>query len=203
MLETIREYGHEALVAHGEAASARQAHAEYFCLVAEEAAAALQGPQLVTWLERLERAHDNIRAALHWALESDRAATALRMSAALERFWVIRGHRHEGLAFLERALAGSNEVDRVMRAKALLAAARLAFVQSNYDRGEVLAQESLALFREFGDTRGIALALDRLGTAAWRQGNFAAARGLIEEALDLFRALEDQTRIAWSLFTLG
>ena len=203
MLETIREYGHEALIAHGEAASARQAHAEYFCLVAEEAEAALQGPQLVTWLERLERAHDNMRAALHWALESDRAAIALRMSAALERFWVIRGHRHEGLAFLERALAGSAEVDMVMRAKALLAAARLAFAQSNYDRGEVLAQESLALFRQFRDTRGIALALDRLGTAAWRQGNFAAARGLLEEALDLFRALEDQTRVAWSLFTLG
>jgi predicted ATPase len=203
MLETIREYGHEALIAHGEAASARQAHAEYFCGVAEEAEAALQGPQLVTWLERLERAHDNMRAALHWALESDRAAIALRLSTALERFWVIRGHRHEGLTFLERALAGNAEVGTVVRAKALLAAARLTFAQSNYDRGEGLAQESLALFRELGNTRGIALALDRLGMAAWRQGNFAAARGLMDEALALFRALEDQARIAWLLFTLG
>jgi predicted ATPase/class 3 adenylate cyclase len=203
MLETIREYGQEALMAHGEAASARQAHTEYFCLVAEEAEAALQGPRLVTWLERLERAHDNIRAALGWALESDRAATALRLSTALERFWVIRGHRHEGLAFLERALAGSAEVAMAVRAKALLAAARLAFVQSRYDRGEALAQESLALFRELGDRRGIALALDRLGMAAWRQGNFAAARVLMQEALALFQALEDQGRVAWSLFTLG
>src|SRR5262249_61363998 len=66
MLETIREYGHEALIAHGEEAMARQAHADYFCRVAAEAEAALQGPQLVPWLERLARAPDNLRAAFDW-----------------------------------------------------------------------------------------------------------------------------------------
>ena len=203
MLETIREYGQEALTAHGEGAIARQAHADYFCLVAEEAESALQGPQLVPWLEHLEREHDNLRAALRWALESERAEMALRLATGLERFWVIRGHRTEGLAFLERALAGSVDVATEVRAKALLAAARLAFVQSNYNRGEVLAQESLALFRELGDRRGIALSLDRLGMAAWRRGDFAAARLLMEEDLALFRAIDDQGRVAWSLFTLG
>lgn len=203
MLETLREYGQEALMAHGEAASAQLAHADYACRIAEEAAAALQGPQLVTWLERLDRAHDNIRAALRWAVESNRTTTALRLSTAMERFWVIRGHRHEGLTFLEQALAGSGEVAMEVRAQGLLAAARLAFAQSNYDRGEVLAQESLVLFRELGDRRGHALALDRLGMAAWRQGHFAAARVLMQEALALFRALPDQSRVAWSLLTLG
>jgi predicted ATPase/class 3 adenylate cyclase len=203
MLETIREYGHEALSTHGEEAMARQAHADYFCRVAVEAESALQGPQLVPWLEQLEREHDNLRAALRWALESARTAMALRLGTALERFWVIRGHRAEGLAFLERALASSAEVATEVRAKALLTAARLAFAQSNYTRGKVLAQESLALFRELGDRGGIALALDRLGTAAWRRGDFAAARGLMEEGLALFRALDDQGRVAWLLFTLG
>ena len=203
MLETIREYGQEALIAHGEGATARQAHADYFCRVAEEAESALQGPQLVPWLEQLEREHDNLRAALRWACDSEQTAMALRLGTALERFWVIRGHRTEGLAFLEQALASSAEVATEVRAKALLAAARLAFVQSNYTRGAVLAQESLALFRELGDRGGIALALDRLGTAAWRRGDFAAARVLMEEALALFRALDDQGRVAWSLWTLG
>ena len=203
MLETIREYGQEALTAHGDGAHAREAHADYFCLVAEEADPALQGPQLVTWLERLEREHDNLRAALRWALESEKSVTALRLATALERFWVIRGYRHEGLAFLESALAGSAEAAVEVRAKALLAAARLAFAQSNYHRGEMLARESLALFRELGDKRGIALTLDRLGMAAWRQGNFAAARELMEEDLALFRDIQDQGRVAWSLFTLG
>jgi tetratricopeptide (TPR) repeat protein len=128
---------------------------------------------------------------------------ALRLGTALERFWVVRGHRNEGLAFLERALAGGAAVATDVRARALLAAARLAFVQSNYHRGEALAQESLALFRELGDKWGIALALDRLGMAAWRRGNFAAARVLMEEDLALFREIDDQNRVAWALFTLG
>jgi len=203
MLETIREYGLEALVASGEGEVARQAHADYFLQLAEEAEPALKGPLLVDWLERLEREHDNLRAALQWALESGKAEVALRLGTALERFWVVRGHRNEGLAFLERALAGSAGVATGVRAKALLAAARLAFVQSHYERGEVLAQESLALFRGLGDRRGIALSLDRLGMAAWRRGDFRAAGVLMEEDLALFREVGDQDRVAWSLFTLG
>jgi len=203
MLETIREYGLEALTASGEEEVARQAHADYFLLLAEEAEPALKGPLLVVWLERLEREHDNLRAALHWAVEGGRAEMALRLGIALERFWVVRGHRNEGLAFLERALVESAEVATDLRAKALLAAARLAFIQSHYDQGEALALESLALFRELGDRRGIALSLDRLGMAAWRRGDFRAARVLMEEDLALFREVGDQDRVAWSFFTLG
>jgi predicted ATPase/class 3 adenylate cyclase len=203
MLETIREYALEVLTSSGEGNSARQAHADYFLQLAEEAEPALNGPLLAMWLDRLEREHDNLRAALHWAIEGGRAEMALRLGSALERFWVVRGHRNEGLAFLERALAGSAGVAADVRAKASLAAARLAFNQSNYDQGEMLAQQSLALFRELGDRRGVALALDRLGMAAWRRGDFATARVLMEEDLALFKELGDQDRVAWSLFTLG
>jgi predicted ATPase/class 3 adenylate cyclase len=203
MLETIREYGLEVLPTDGEGEVARQAHANYFLSFAEEAEPALKGPLLVVWLERLEREHDNLRAALQWALESGRTEMALRFGIALERFWVVRGHRNEGLAFLERALEGSAGVATDVRARALLAAARLAFIQSNYDQGEALAQESLALFRKLGDRRGIALSLDRLGMASWRRGDFPAARVLLEEDLPLFKEIGDKDRVAWSLFTLG
>src|SRR5439155_23187474 len=148
MLETIREYGLEALTASGEVEVARQAHADYFLLLAEEAEPALKGPLLVVWLERLEREHDNLRAALHWAVEGGKTEMALRFGIALERFWVVRGHRNEGLAFLEQALEGSAGVATDVRAKALLAAARLAFIQSNYDQGEAMAQEGLTLRSE-------------------------------------------------------
>jgi len=203
MLETIREYGLEVLPTDGEGEVARQAHANYFLSLAEEAEPALKGPLLVVWLERLEREHDNLRAALQWAVESGRTEMALRFGIALERFWVVRGHRNEGLAFLERALVGSAGIATDVRAKALLAAARLAFIQSNYDQGEALAQEGLTLFRKLGDRRGIALSLDRLGMASWRRGDFPAARVLLEEDLPLFKEIGDKDRVAWSLFTLG
>ncbi len=203
MLETIREYGLETLEASGEGLATRQAHADYFLHLAEEAEPALKGPRLVAWLERLEREHDNLRAALQWAVKSGSAEVALRLGIALERFWVVRGQRNEGLAFLQRALAASAGVATPIRAKALLAAARLAFNQSNYEQGEGLAQEGLALFRGLGDRRGIALSLNRLGVAAWRRGDFRAARVLLEEDLALFRELGDRDRVAWSLFMHG
>lgn len=203
MLETIREYGLEVLTTNGEGEIARRAHANYFLALVEEAEPALKGPLLVTWLDRLEGEHDNLRAALQWAVEIGKTEMALRFGIALERFWVVRGYRNEGLAFLERALGASAGVAIDVRAKALLAAARLAFIQSNYDVGEALAQESLMLFRELGDRRGIALSLDRLGMAAWRRGDFPAARVLLEEDLPLFKEVDDKDRVAWSLFTLG
>ncbi len=203
MLETIREYGQELLASSGEAAAARQAHAEYFLQVAEEAVPALDGPLLASWLDRLEGEHDNLRAALHWLLEAGKTDMALRLGSALERFWVVRGYRNEGLTFLERALVGRAEAAPAVRAKALLVAARLSFMQSDYERGKALAQEGLALFRELGDKPGIALALNRLGIAAWRKADFPTARVLMEEDLALYRELGIPDRIAWSLFALG
>jgi predicted ATPase/class 3 adenylate cyclase len=207
MLETIREYGLEALSAGGEMQVTRQAHADYYLRLSEEAEPELGGPEQVAWLERLERERDNLRAALHWFLEDEGTELspemALRLAAALERFWVIRGQRSEGRTELSRALARSEGVAALVRAKALLAAARLAFVQGDYDQGEALAQESLALFRQTGNTRGIALSLDRLGVAAWRRGNFAQARSLMDEDLSLFKEVGDKVRVAWSLFTLA
>ena len=203
MLETIREYGLELLASSGEAPHARQAHADHFLLLAEEAVPALDGPLLTFWLDRLEQEHDNVRAALHFLVEAGQETMALRLCSALERFWVVRGYRNEGLTFLGRALEGSAEVAPSVRAKALLAAARLSFMQSDYDRGKALASESLALFRELGDKRGIALALNRLGIAAWRKADFPTARALMEEDLALYRELGIPDRIAWSLFALG
>ncbi|HEX9134976.1 MAG TPA: tetratricopeptide repeat protein, partial [Ktedonobacteraceae bacterium] len=216
MLETIRDYAQECLVASGEMEATQQAHAAYYLALAEEAEAELGGPQLVAWLDRLEMEHDNMWAAIHWFLEQGKAEgdadgrdgghtieMALRLGAALERFWVVRGHRSEGRKFLEHGLIRTTGVPTPVRAKALIVAARLAFSQSDYERGETLAREGLALFREQGDIRGIALSLDRLGMAAWRRGNFAAARSLMEEDLSLFRKMDDTERVAWSLFTLG
>jgi len=203
MLETIREYGQELLVSGGEATDAREAHADYFLQLAEEAVPALDGPLLTSWLDRLEQEHDNLRAALRWFLEADLPEMTLRLCSALERFWVVRGYRNEGLTFLERALGGSAGVAPPVRAKALLVAARLCFMQSDYDRGKTLAQEGLALFRELGDKRGIALSLNRLGIAAWRRADFPTARALMEEDLALYRELKNPDRIAWSLFALG
>ncbi|MBV9280805.1 MAG: helix-turn-helix domain-containing protein, partial [Chloroflexi bacterium] len=68
LLETIREYALEKLAERDELLDAQRAHAAYYLRLAEEAEVELEGPRQVAWLARLEREHDNLRAALRWAL---------------------------------------------------------------------------------------------------------------------------------------
>jgi predicted ATPase/class 3 adenylate cyclase/DNA-binding CsgD family transcriptional regulator len=203
MLETIREYGLEALAASEEMEATQRAHALYSLALAEEAEPELLGPQQVRWLQRLEREHDNLRAALRWSLEQREAGQsqemALRLSAALWWFWLVRGHRSEGRAFLEQALAASEGVVASVRAKVLIVASQFALNQGDMDRAEALAKESLLLSQKLGYTWGIAYSFNLLGEFAWKKGNFAEARLLNEEALALQRETGDLEQVTWSL----
>ncbi|MDQ6661668.1 MAG: protein kinase [Chloroflexota bacterium] len=210
MLETIREYGLEALASSGEEEMTRQAHAAYYLALAEEAEPEYGGPQQTAWLNRLEQERDNLYAALRWLVEQ--AGTegnahliemALRLGGALRRFWLVHGHVNEGRDFLERALAANAGVAASVRAKALTAAANLAVAQNDYHQTEVLSRESLVLYRELGDQSGIAFSLYLLGVVLWSKGNLTAGCTLIEEALALFRKLRDTDLVAWSLYLLA
>ncbi len=207
MLETIREFGLECLAMSGELEATRREHAAYYLVLAEEAEPKLEGPQQAVWLQRLEQEHDNLRAAMGWSLERGESGQgmemALRLGGALRGFWRAHGHLSEGRIFLERALAGSGGAAAFVRAKALGAAADVALNQGDFERGEVLCRESLALCQELGDTRGIAFSLLRLGWAVWNRGNSAAARPLLEEALALQRQVDSKWHVAESLFYLA
>src|SRR5258708_22235830 len=133
MLETIREYGRECLEALGEAEGMHHAHAAYYLALAEEAEPRLTSAGMGSWLERLQREHENLRAALAWLVEHNEQEAALRLGGALWRFWLIRGHLSEGRTELARALTGSREVVTTpVRAKALHAAGTLAALQGDY-----------------------------------------------------------------------
>ena len=56
------------------------------------------------WLQRLETDHNNLRAALNWAMEERDPDTALRLSSAVWHFWYARGYLTEGSRWLEEAL---------------------------------------------------------------------------------------------------
>ena len=213
MLETIREYGLEALEALREMESARRTHAFYYLRLAEDAETEIGGPRQAAWLERLEREHDNLRAAMQWLLErpgngeavqDERSVeVALRLGGALRDFWRVHGHISEGRNFLERALTASGGIEASVRAKALIAAGNLAFIQSDYERTETLCKESLALYREIEDQPGIAHSVYLLGVVAWTSGDTPSARSLMAEALALARKTDDEERAAWSLFIQG
>ncbi|HET8851854.1 MAG TPA: LuxR C-terminal-related transcriptional regulator [Ktedonobacteraceae bacterium] len=214
MLETIREYALEVLSASGELEATRQAHASYYLRMAEQAEAELEGPQQVRWLKRLEREHDNLRAALTWALspESDqedehRRELAWRLGGALGQFWIRCSQLHEGRTFLEQALAIRLPAVSPLRAKVLSVAADLAMVQSDMQRAEMLAEEGLALSRQLADQTRIAYCLFVLGVCALGTGRDedgqARAYACLEESASLFRMLGNKARLGGALLFLG
>jgi DNA-binding CsgD family transcriptional regulator len=202
MLETIREFAIERIEASGEAEATRRAHAEFYLALAERAEPELRGPAQATWLARLEADHDNIRAALGWALERGETDLGLCLVAAIWRFWWIRGHLGEGLAWLERALALEGG-SPAARGRALKGAGTLAADLGDYPRAEALHQVALTLWRELGDPQGMARALDDLGNAAHDLGDLDRAVPLHEQALTLARDSGDKRGVASAANNLG
>jgi predicted ATPase/class 3 adenylate cyclase len=191
MLETVREYALERLEESGEADALWRAHATYYLALAERAEPEFMGAQYRRWQLRLGVEHDNLRAALAWAVGREEAEMGLRLAGALARFWDDRGYLSEGRAWLAAALARPQAPPTLARAKALNSLGNLAASQGDDVAVQILLNESLALFRVLGDRRGSAATLVNMGIAAWRHGDYARATALLEESLTLYRDIGD------------
>jgi tetratricopeptide (TPR) repeat protein len=199
----LREYAAEKLQASGKTAQTKAAHLNYFLELAETAASQGDGTEQIEWLDRLETDNDNLRAALSWALSSDRQEAGLRLAVALYRFWYWRNHYREGRQWLEAALADSQSLPPALRAQALRTAGVLNLELNDYAGAEPYLQESLVLFRRLEDRRGVAATLNSLGVIAFSQNLYGRAIRLLEESLSLRRQLEDSYSLSTPLNNLG
>jgi tetratricopeptide (TPR) repeat protein len=205
MLETIREYALERLSALGEAEAetVRRKHAAHFLALAQEAEPVLYryGAEQAAWLDRLELEQDNLRAALAWSTEHA-SDVGLQLASTLGRFWEVQATHREGRHWLGRALAKSVDCGdelKPLRARALNWAGTLAAYHEPVVATS-LQRESLALWQEVGDRRGIARTLYELGGTLLEQGNLAQARPLMEEGIALLRQLGERRHLARALF---
>jgi predicted ATPase/class 3 adenylate cyclase len=230
LLETIRQYAHDKLLNAGEAEQIHDRHLAYFIHLAEETEPHLRGAEQLDWLERLDREHDNLRAALAWALEKGRTESALRIVGALYYFWELRGYWSEGHRWLNDALALSvrqqgeraaaeaardsglpTREEAALRAKALYAAGRILFAaQFDVARSRTLVEESLRLWRELGDRWWMAVALEHIGFMLSLDGDVQTSRARLEEGVALAREVEDRwplvmclARLAYAVATVG
>jgi predicted ATPase/class 3 adenylate cyclase/Tfp pilus assembly protein PilF len=205
MLETVHEFAREKLKESAEAEEIKRAHAEYFLTLAEEAYPELRGPDQLEWLERLEAEHDNMRAALSWALERKEVDVALKLGGALWWFWQTRGYHSEGRRWLEEALAMDGRGSPGSRAMALVGAGRLASEQGDLDRAQQAYEEGLELLvheaREASEAK--LNLLESLGWVAWQREELGQASELFEEGLALSREMSDTWWLASSLFSLA
>jgi predicted ATPase/DNA-binding CsgD family transcriptional regulator len=204
MLEPVRLYAREQLEQGGESEEVRRRHATFFLTLAEEAEPRLRGPEDREWLERLEAEHDNMRAALSWALEREEVELALRLGGALGTFWYAHGHLGEGRKWLEAMLARDCRVSVAVRVKGLEALFWLTFDQWDQDRAEAVAQEALGLSAdvEIGGSLAASIRV-MLAGPAWVRGDYERGKKLLEESLVLGREAGDKVMIAEALMQLA
>jgi predicted ATPase/DNA-binding CsgD family transcriptional regulator len=198
MLETIREFAQERLAESEEGETIRQRHTAYYLALAERAAPELLGPNQATWLDKLEREHDNMRAVLERARLDVDAETGLRLGGALWRFWYIRGYLAEGRRWLDEALEHADNLPVSMRVNALNSLGNLADLQGDYNAARIYHEQNLTLCQEAGDKMGIARAFSNLGNVARLQGDYERSRGLLEQSLTLCRELN----LKWAISTV-
>jgi predicted ATPase/class 3 adenylate cyclase len=201
MLETMRQYADEKLV---EADARRRQHALYFLTVAETIEPFLEKPEQASWLDTLEREHNNFRAALVWAREKGEVELGLRLASALCLFWFMRSYLSEGLSQIGDFLSlSASTIDATTRAEALDRAGILARYRGDLKHAHEWIAESLSLRRELGESHGVADSLSNLGFVVLHEGDFIQARQLYSEALTIHRELENQQGIADSLSHLA
>ena len=203
MLETIREFAEEQLVARGEAGPLRERHADYYLDLAAQAQAEFSGPQVSLWLDRLEHDHDNLRAALRWTLAQDAPARVLRLGAVLAAFWNNHGHWSEGRRWLDLILAHPGEQPPALRMAVLSNAGTLAFRQGDYAEARTRHEEELALRWELDDQAGLATTLRLLGRVTRAQGDYETAQTLAEVSLALAQKRGDAGLMASALNQIG
>jgi non-specific serine/threonine protein kinase len=205
LLETLRQYTRERLADKGELQEIRRRHAVYYQALAVEAARHLLGAQQVTWLDRLDREHENLQAALRFSIDSQNAELGMRIAASLHYFWYFRAHYTEArtLRAAVLALPGSPELG-ALRAEVLYGSGMLVLHLGDYAGARAFVEEAVAFARQAGAQRQLAPTLATLGFVTRVQGDYATARRALEEVLTLGLAQGlDDYHTAMALHHLG
>ena len=209
LLETIREFAAEMLIERAEADVVARRHAEAFLGLAREAAPHLMGADQRDWLERLERDHDNLRAALDWATDHD-PSLAVDLAFAMWRFWQQRGYLNEARGRLERMAAMGWSLEPERQARFAEAFGGITYWQSDRPAASRWYDEALETWRMLGDRREIANALFNRAyadmivvmTGVPEQRDLTDSYARLEEALAIYRDLGDaggEGNVVWGL----
>ena len=212
LLETVRHYAWDRLVASGQEILYQRRHAEhYLALVTTPADDETRYERWNSWsakdwprISAIRAAYGNTRAALGWLGQNGEVTLALRLAAELWIFWIFSGLGDEGLAHLTRLLVLPAPPEAALeRARALNAAANLSHWGGRHQETRSFLEESLTLFRSLGQSYGIGHTLMTLGKVARIGGDYTTAARYIEEARPLLEGIGDKFGLGWAAYDSG
>jgi predicted ATPase/DNA-binding NarL/FixJ family response regulator len=213
MLESLREFAAQLLVAHDEDARMRARHADHYSALAVQWEASIGLPEERAWWPRIGRYHADLLAALDYSLAAGRHDQALPLAAALGWYHYTRGDLGHGQALVGRALAAvgvrpdTPHADRDVKTDALagvlVAGGILAVAGGKPRHGEDLLLRALQYSQERGDLRRVANACAFLGQLARASGQWDASAAWHQRAAAAFEELGNPQGVAWASHDLG
>jgi predicted ATPase/DNA-binding XRE family transcriptional regulator len=210
MYEAVREFAAARLTQDGDSAAVAARHTGYVLRLTERAVAELTGPGQRTWLDLLEAAHDDVRAALDRVLADGDAGAAVRIAGAMWRFWYSRGHLAEGDRWLARALALAGDAEPASDAEAGYLARALSgrggtaqHLLSDPAQPRECYERAHALMRRIGDDRGAAASLGNLALLHQYYWDPGDAERLYHEAIEASRVCGDEHGVGAATSNLG
>jgi predicted ATPase len=196
LLETMRQFGRERLVAVGEAEALHRRHADYYLALVENAGPHLLGQEQLPYLNQLDAEADNLRVALQWFVESGDAPSGLRLATVVQQWLYYRGRVSEGRGWLERLLLLPEARERnALRASALGWLGRLVQFRGDEVASHRQAKEAMTIAEEIGDRQVLANVLST--TVGWSDTY------RVDAALAVAREIGDQRLTSQTLSSLG
>ncbi|MFN2489641.1 MAG: adenylate/guanylate cyclase domain-containing protein [Actinomycetota bacterium] len=200
LLHTIREFALDQLKDAGEEDATRMRHGAW-CLrhvedVAPRFTAAPEG------LESMEMEHDNVRAALRWAIDSEDVDAAMRLGSSMWRFWQLRSHLAEGKRWLSEIIALPSEGFSAGRARAVMALGSITYWQNSFEETRRHYVEALEIFRGVDDDEGLQEALYNAGFLSLLERDPGPASDLFSQSRAIAERCSDKKGMAatgWGL----
>ncbi len=204
--EITRQYAHLELEKADELAVLSNCHLEYFCALIEAMAPDFLDRKSAEFIRRQMKEHKNVQAALEWSThEPGSAHLGLRLATASISFWEDRGLAADGRNWLEKLLAlVADSGEPTIRARALTATGRAAYILGDFDQACSRFEQSLALANQANNPTAImADNYLRLAVVVGSQEKFDVAKPMLEKSLELFRSINHQGGVADVLSIIG
>ncbi len=196
LLETLRQYGRDRQLEHGESEAWRDALLAWAMSHVQRIERAMRTPGMDAALAAAMVEGTNLRAAMDWATEQGDLTAALRLVTA-----VPMGLPGERRALIVDLLArGADRHPAIVVAQAQLTVATLATEQGDWAAAADFGEASAAGFEQAGDRRNAAWATSEVLYGAWGSGDLATVDRLVAVCLDEFRSLDDAFGVALTVW---
>ncbi|MFI5047960.1 MAG: ATP-binding protein, partial [Acidimicrobiia bacterium] len=200
LLETIRQYGEERLAEHGATTELRQRHGVFYLELTAALSARMLGPDQIESAQRLAAEHENLLAAIGFALDTDDIETAFRWVGSAPS-----GGAQVGFQFrvpIEAVLALPGAPDHAEYPRALGLAALYASWRGDRELSTRRADEAQTTEKRLATHPDGVIELFVLGARssnAFSSGAWAEAAGFIERSAEIWRSLGEVANHAYSL----